>query len=229
MQFPVLLQTLGRVLREVELPPALLSPRMRQLRELLRSRLEQNPHYRFQNGLEVQLAATLGVEIDVNLAREQDWLRLPQLTPEQARRLVSLRHQGEFFASEDDLSAALGMPLESLAIWKPLLVYRYYAFADQSPESTTAPPPPQSGASPTAVTPPPRPEPAAIAPPAAPLNLNRASRAELLQIPGMEEALADRILHLRLMGGRFLDAEDFRRRLGLSPRQMRAWAAHICL
>jgi len=79
------------------------------------------------------------------------------------------------------------------------------------------------------VTPPPRPEPAAIAPPAAPLNLNRASRAELLQIPGMEEALADRILHLRLMGGRFLDAEDFRRRLGLSPRQMRAWAAHICL
>ncbi len=212
------MQTLGRLLKEVELPPALLSPQMRQLRELLRQRLAQNPDYRFQNALEVRLAASLGVEIDVNLAREQDWLRLPGLTPAQAQQLVRSRQQGEFFASTEDVASTLGFPLERLTDWEPLLVYRYYAF----PEPVDAP------------VPPPVPSPlttdglATAAPERGPaVLLNRASRPELLQVPGLDEALAERILHLRLMGGRFLDAEDFRRRLQLTPGQLSRWLPYL--
>ena len=50
------------------------------LKMSLRSRILENPYYRFQSPFEIAVAADLGVRIDVNQAGVDDWLRLPGIS-----------------------------------------------------------------------------------------------------------------------------------------------------
>lgn len=98
-----------------------------------RAKLLNDPYYRFQSVDEIQLAATLGISIDANLAGVDDWLRLPGLSIHQARSLVCLTQSGVQFHCLEDVAAALGLPLQRLKPLAPVLRFCYY-----DPASPTA-------------------------------------------------------------------------------------------
>lgn len=100
-----------------------------------RTEILRSPYYRFKSLDEVQLAANLGVSIDVNDARVDDWLRLPGLSIHQARSLVRLTQSGVQFHCLEDIAAALGAPLHLLQPLAPILQFCYY-----DPESITTVP-----------------------------------------------------------------------------------------
>jgi DNA uptake protein ComE-like DNA-binding protein len=74
----------------------------------------------------VQLAAKLGLKIDVNQATTDDWLRLPGLSIHQARALAQLTRSGVHFYGLEDIAAALGLSPQSLAHLAPVLAFCYY-------------------------------------------------------------------------------------------------------
>jgi DNA uptake protein ComE-like DNA-binding protein len=92
----------------------------------LRSRILEDPYYRFQSGFELAVGAELGVRIDVNQATIDDWLRLPGISIHQARSLVNLSQAGVPFYSIADLAAALGMPVNRWEPLAPILSFQYY-------------------------------------------------------------------------------------------------------
>ncbi len=92
----------------------------------LRSRIIEDPYYRFKSAFEIAVAADLGVQIDVNQAGVDDWLRLPGLSIHQARQLVTLSEAGVAFYSISDLAAALNIPLQRLQWLAPVLSFQYY-------------------------------------------------------------------------------------------------------
>lgn len=92
----------------------------------LKSRLLNDPYYRFQSLQEVNLAAQLGIRIDANRASLDDWLRLPGLSIHQARTLVRLGQSGVQFYSLDDIAAALSLPPERLQPFAPVLMFCHY-------------------------------------------------------------------------------------------------------
>mgnify|MGYP005851645647 CR=1 FL=1 len=92
----------------------------------LRAKLLADPYYRFQSMEEVQLAAQLGVRIDVNQAIVDDWLRLPGVSIHQARSLVALRQSGVQLHSLEDLAAALGQSPDRVKPLEPILLFCYY-------------------------------------------------------------------------------------------------------
>lgn len=91
-----------------------------------RSRIVNDPYYRFQSLEELQLAVSLGVKIDVNQASIDDWLRLPGLSIHQARTLTDLTQSGVHLHSLEDIAAALNMPIQRLKPLEPVLSFCYY-------------------------------------------------------------------------------------------------------
>ncbi len=85
-----------------------------------------DPYYRLRSLAEVNLAATLGVRIDVNKATVDDWLRLPGLSIHQARLLVQLTQAGVQFHCLEDIAAALKLPVQRLQPLEPILQFCYY-------------------------------------------------------------------------------------------------------
>jgi DNA uptake protein ComE-like DNA-binding protein len=92
----------------------------------IRQRIASDPHYRWRSSAEIEIAAQLGMTIDVNQASIDDWLRLPGISIHQARNLVSLSQQGVPFHSIDDLAAALGISVQYVRPWLPVLQFCYY-------------------------------------------------------------------------------------------------------
>ncbi|MBE9107949.1 ComEA family DNA-binding protein [Nodosilinea sp. LEGE 07298] len=92
----------------------------------LASRLSQDPNYRLRSYQEVEQAAQLGFNIDVNRATVDDWLRLPGLSIRQAQGLVRLRQAGVQFHCLEDVAAALGVASTQLAPLVSVLTFCYY-------------------------------------------------------------------------------------------------------
>ena len=92
----------------------------------LKTKLQNDPYYRFQSIAEVKDAAKLGTLIDANRATTDDWLRLPGLSIHQARTLAQLTASGLCFNCIDDIAAALEMPVQRLLPLNPILQFRYY-------------------------------------------------------------------------------------------------------
>lgn len=84
------------------------------------------PYYRFQSVAEVQRAAQLGVQIDVNQADVDDWLRLPGLSIHQAKALSELRQSGVAFHCLEDIAAVLNVSPQRLKPLEPILLFCYY-------------------------------------------------------------------------------------------------------
>ncbi|MBC7973186.1 MAG: ComEA family DNA-binding protein [Verrucomicrobia bacterium] len=97
-----------------------------QTQQSLRSKLLSDPYYRFQSVAELQLAASLGLTIDVNQAGIDDWLRLPGLSIHQARSLVELTQAGVQLHCVEDIAAALGLPVMRLKPLEPILLFCFY-------------------------------------------------------------------------------------------------------
>jgi len=94
--------------------------------QALRTRLLSDPYYRLQSTDEIAAAVALGIQIDVNQASVDDWLRLPGLSIHQARSLVDLGRSGVQFYCLEDIAAALSLPLQRLKPLEPLLKFCYY-------------------------------------------------------------------------------------------------------
>ena len=92
----------------------------------IRNRLLKDPYYRLQSLEEVAVAAAIGIQIDVNQATVDDWLRLPGLSIHQARSLVELCRSGVQFYCLEDIAAALNLPLQRLKPLEPILKFCYY-------------------------------------------------------------------------------------------------------
>ena len=164
------------------------------------ARLQSAPYAPLNTLTDIQLAARLDLAIDVNRATPKDWQRLPQLSSTQAQLLVQLTQAGVQFNSLDDMAAALGMAVNQLQPLAPVLKFYYY----ESPE-----------------------EPARVNSETAaddsdgelPVNPNDASLPELMMIPDMEEAIAQRIVEQRQVTP-YKDLVDFKERLALSAERI---------
>ncbi len=95
-------------------------------RQKLRATLEKNPYHRLHSSLEVAVAAELGIQIDVNRATIDEWLRISLISIHQARNLVSLSQMGVQFLSLEDLAAALNLSLTQIKFFEPILYFGYY-------------------------------------------------------------------------------------------------------
>ena len=91
----------------------------------IRQKITSNPYSRLDNLLEVQIAAELGVKIDVNQACIDDWLRLPGISIHQARSLVELVGMGMQLLCLEDVAAAMGVPIHRLQPLEPILHFEY--------------------------------------------------------------------------------------------------------
>lgn len=106
----------------------------------IRTKLLNDPYYRLQSTAEIAIAADLGIAIDVNKAKVDDWLRLPGLSIHQARSLVQLCQAGVQFCCIEDIAAALGISVQHLQPLVPVLKFYYYdevAIAPFSPNTAT--------------------------------------------------------------------------------------------
>lgn len=92
----------------------------------IRTKLLNDPYYRLQSTAEIAIAADLGIQIDVNKAKVDDWLRLPGLSIHQARNLVQLCQAGVQFCSIEDIAAALNISVQHLQPLIPVLKFCYY-------------------------------------------------------------------------------------------------------
>lgn len=92
----------------------------------IRTKLLNDPYYRMQTNAEIAIAADLGIMIDVNRAKVDDWLRLPGLSIHQARNLVQLCQAGVQFCCIEDIAAALSISVQHLQPLTPVLKFCYY-------------------------------------------------------------------------------------------------------
>lgn len=92
----------------------------------LKSRIRNDPHYRFQSLDEIRLAVALGIHIDVQQATIDDWLRLPGLSIHQSRMLTQLSSAGVQFYCIEDIAAALGLSIQRLKPLESILRFCYY-------------------------------------------------------------------------------------------------------
>ncbi len=92
----------------------------------IRDRLLNDPYYRMRSLPEILVAAELGIQIDVNQASVDDWLRLPGISIHQARSLVDLVGMGVQLLCLEDIAAAIGVPVHRLKPLEPVLAFIYY-------------------------------------------------------------------------------------------------------
>jgi DNA uptake protein ComE-like DNA-binding protein len=92
----------------------------------IRNRLLNDPYYRMRSLPEILIAAQLGIQIDVNQASVDDWLRLPGISIHQARSLVDLVGMGVQLLCLEDIAAAIGVPVHRLKPLEPVLAFIYY-------------------------------------------------------------------------------------------------------
>ena len=90
------------------------------------SKIQNNPFYRFSSLSEIEIAAKLGIKIDVNQAGVDDWLRLPGISIHQAKVLVELVSRGVQLVCIEDIAAVLNVPLNRLICLEPILHFAYY-------------------------------------------------------------------------------------------------------
>lgn len=93
---------------------------------LLKSKIQNDPYYRFQSLAEIRIAADLGIQIDVNQASVDDWLRLPGLSIHQAKTLTQLSEFGVQFLCIEDVAAAVGVSLQRMKPLEPVMKFCYY-------------------------------------------------------------------------------------------------------
>lgn len=93
---------------------------------LLKSKIQNDPYYRFQSIAEIKIAADLGIQIDVNQAAVDDWLRFPGLSIHQAKTLTQMSEFGVQFLCIEDVAAALGLSVQRLKPLEPIMKFCYY-------------------------------------------------------------------------------------------------------
>jgi competence protein ComEA len=134
-----------------------------------------------------------GERVDPNRAPEVELSRLPGVGPATATRILESRDREGPFLRPDDLLRVQGVGPATLARIVPFLDL------DHPPPGRTA-----AGSPGLAAVP-------------GPVDVNRAGRDELVTLPGVGPALADRILEHRRLQGPFRSPEDLLAVPGIGP------------
>lgn len=140
-----------------------------------------------------------GERIDLNSAPASELVRLPRVGPGLARRIVSDREANGPFRTLADLDRVPGVG--------PALLAEVKGFVTQ-PEVARA----AGGAAPTAGA-------------GQGINLNTATEAELLRLPGIGPAKARAIVAYRQSRGSFASVEEVLRVPGIGPATLAGFAA----
>ena len=95
-------------------------------KKAIANKIRNDPYYRFQSLTEIEIAAKLGIKIDVNQASVDDWLRLPGISIHQAKVLVELVRRGVHLVCIEDIAASINLPVARLLPLEPILYFAYY-------------------------------------------------------------------------------------------------------
>lgn len=166
-----------------------------------------------------------GETIDPNTATEEELDRLPGVGASIARRIVEDRQANGHFATAEELARVPGVGSGSVERLEPLLSFDARAVSPRAVPFSRARPsgpgprisraPPSGLASPVSRAPPNR---VATSPGGGPVDLNRATAAELEDLPGIGPALAKRIVEYRDQHGRFAVPEDLKKVSGIGDK-----------
>ena len=170
-----------------------------------------------------------GETIDPNTAGEEDLDRLPGVGASKARRIVEDRQVNGPFANAADLARVPGLGPGSVKRLEPLLRFDPRAAARRAAPPVTATTP-FGGTLRSGAGAPSGPSPATVAgssPAAIPLDLNRATAAELRTLPGIGPALASRIVEFRARHGPFAKPEDLTKVSGIGDKTFARLAPRI--
>lgn len=140
-----------------------------------------------------------GETLDPNRASAVELDRLPGVGPAAARAIVAERERSGGFASLEDLLEVPGVGTGTLARMRSHLQLGPPGPRRRPPDRTPAPTRPA---------------------PRAPLDVNRATEAELERLPGVGPALAARMLAQRTRLGRFASLEDLLQVPGIGPKTL---------
>ncbi|HEX7089342.1 MAG TPA: helix-hairpin-helix domain-containing protein [Longimicrobiales bacterium] len=163
-----------------------------------------------------------GQRLDPNVAPAEELARLPRVSRALAERIVAERQRGGPFRAVSDLERVPGIGPRTAERLAPFLKL----------PAPTAPAPAEPRLHPGSVLIEPgtgvagRPAGAAPRPPA-PLDVNRATAAELERLPGIGPTLAARIVAYRDSAGDFGSADELLRIRGIGPALLARLRPHI--
>jgi competence protein ComEA len=160
-----------------------------------------------------------GELLDPNAVDAVELARLPRVGPAVASRIVAHREEHGPFRSRADLLAVRGVGPAVLEAISPFLALPEGAPAAALPTPASAP-----GVSARAAATAGRP--VSTAPP---VDVNRASAAELERIPGVGPALAARIVEERRANGPFRSLEELARVSGIGERMVERMREHAAV
>jgi competence ComEA-like helix-hairpin-helix protein len=161
------------------------------------------------------LADAIG-SVDLNRADISTLKQLPGIGPHLAARIIEHREHHGPFHSVDDLQNVLGIGPVTLERLRPMV----FVSQPQPVERSLMTDRPESGSpTPKASTDKKR--------PARPADLNRATRDELMSIPGIGPVMADRILEDRRANGPYRSVNDLTRVRGIKEKTVEKLAPYV--
>ncbi len=167
--------------------------------------------------------------LDINRASVEELSALPGIGPALAQRIVAHRQQHGPFRNVEDLLRVAGIGPKTYEKVRPHVTIREPQLAGTVPvRFAVTDYEPRKGEKPSIpATMPARSASASKQLPEAPLDINLASREELMRLPGIGPVLAERIVADRQANGPFRRIEDLTRIRGIKSRTLEKLRPYI--
>ncbi|MFO0814547.1 MAG: helix-hairpin-helix domain-containing protein [Gemmatales bacterium] len=140
--------------------------------------------------------------LDLNAASVSELRQLPGVGPQLAQRIVEHRQQHGPFQKIDDLKAVHGIGPATVERMKQFVLVSQHGSTDQAPSTMQ---PLRSGPKQS---------------PGEPIDLNLATAQQLMTLPGIGPALAERIITERTERGKFESVNDLTRIRGIKGKTL---------
>jgi competence protein ComEA len=166
----------------------------------------------------LQRGDTLKYRVDLNKARRAELLQLPGIGPTLAERIEQYRNEHGGFGSVEELTKVRGIGPATLQRLRPFVCVNAGEFEDEGDDPDDA----RAVQRTSAYTPNAKGKASAkdrAAQLKGPVDINRATQAELRQLPGIGPVLSQRIIEVRAQKP-FSKVDDLRRVSGIGPKTL---------